>query len=405
MQLLSLHVYLGTIQCPGIQVQQHCSSTVSTTLWWLQLLHLLSLVIGSLRRRVGFFLGGGGAEPQKAEGLLRSMRHATAQRTRACTPWLRMLRPLACYRHSVTLRTAAQGTLRHHMHAHVLVALAVPCVPVVHVATLPVLTHRYMLCMYTCTLCTSLRSLCLRTGTCSACTRAPCALVATLPRAVSMLRPLACSLHECLQANGVSLLATDTQACCAAPPAGGQQQLRGHVGSKALHTYAPLTLSMCMLWSTSGARRMHSWLLLRHSLCASVGPCCSISLRFPLWGTPLGPSRPPGHPGSGPRRGLRRRRGAWRGPKLEVNRGYAIPYYISRARAGRRPTAGLEKKRGPDRGVWGSSEHLNTPFTLKVPNMTPFGPFFAPFCPLLNPIIEGDVEHMHMLCISPRIPL
>ena len=91
-------------------------------------------------------------------------------------------------RHSVTLRTAAQGTLRHHVHAHVLVALVVtqrPC-GVAHVHVVHV--------------------------------------VATLPRA-RMLRPLACSLHECVHANAVSLLPTGTQACCVVPLQGGQHSM------------------------------------------------------------------------------------------------------------------------------------------------------------------------------------
>ena len=225
--------------------------------------------------------------------------------------------------------------------------------------------------------CTSLRSLCLRTGTCRACTRAPCALVATLPRA-RMRRPLACSLHECLHANGVSLLATDTQACCC-PPAGGQQhacveplEVRR---STSMHRYP---LSMCMLWST---------LLLFH-----LPPLPSAHLDLPVtWIWSSSGSSPSSR--------------CLAGPKLEVNRGYAIPYYISRARAGRRPTAGLEKKKGSRSGYLGLLRAPNSPFYPKSAQYDPIlVPFLAPFCPCPEPHYPGDVEHMHMVCISPRIP-
>ena len=59
------------------------------------------------------------------------------------------------------------------------------------------------------------------------------------------------------------------------------------------------------------------------------------------------------------------------------------------------------KKRGPDRAISGSSGHLISPFTLKGANMPPFWPLF---CPLPAPHYRGDVEDMHMVCISPRIP-
>ena len=136
-------------------------------------LQLLLLVvvqcIGSLRRRVGS-LWGVGLRPRRPSAFWgvapegrrpsRGMRHATAQRTRACTPWLHMLRPLACYRHSVTLRTAAQGDAaspRACARTRCTRGALRPCGVAHHVHAMQ---------------CTSLRSLCLRTGTCSACTRA-----------------------------------------------------------------------------------------------------------------------------------------------------------------------------------------------------------------------------------------
>ena len=178
----------------------------------------------------GLLLGCGGGAPEglrpsrgvaACEGRRpsRGMRHATAHRTRACTPWLHMLRPLACYRHSVTLRTAAQGTLRHHMHAHVLVALAVPCVPVVlHTTCMRCNARHYVPLCYAQAACVSMQVHAEHV-------RARCALVATLPRA-RMLRSLACSLHECVHANAVSLLPTDTQLLLSTCWGGGQQQLR-----------------------------------------------------------------------------------------------------------------------------------------------------------------------------------
>lgn len=151
-------------------------------------------------------------------------------------------------------------------------------------------------------------------------------------------------------------------------PAGGQQQLRGTIGSKVL----------CALMATTPPLL----LCIRRALLLSRLPPLSLvghssSAHYPLPVTMV----------FGPSSGVRRRRGAWRGLTLEVNRGYTIPYYISRARAGRPLTAGLAGKKGPDRAISGSSEHLISLLSLKKDPICPhFGPLFVPF---LHPIIVG----------------
>ena len=171
-------------------------------------------------------------------------------------------------------------------------------------------------------------------------------------------------------------------------PAGGQQH--ACVEPLEVRCSAPCTATRCPCawWSTSGHRRMHNRSGGVVATSASVGALLlshlpplslvghSSSAHYPLPVTMVSALRRVSAVVAVPGGGL----------TLEVNRGYAIPYYISRARAGRLPTAGLEKKRGPDRAISGSSEHLISLLSLKGPNMPHFGPLFVPF---LHPIIVG----------------
>ena len=183
--------------------------------------------------------GGGGAEPQKAEGLRAAYARVLRSSTQ-CTPWLHMLRLLACLqplRYTAYCCAGDATSPRACVRTRCTRGALRPCG--VHTTCMRCNARHYVPLCYA-------QAACLRMQTHAVHVYVHVVhVVATLPRA-RMLRPLACSLHECLHANDVSLLATDTQACCAVP-AGGQQQLRGIIGSKVLRSMHRCPLSMCML--------------------------------------------------------------------------------------------------------------------------------------------------------------